>query len=804
MASDADEIKRLREKVAELERATQRLAVRDAAVRAISGYSSLAQAGPETLRAVCEALGWQVGVLWVVEPLAGILRCVDVWHAASRTFPEFEAASRRSTFSRDAGLPGRVWTARQPVWIPCIAAESNFPRMPIAASEGLVAALGFPILVAGEVVAVMEFFSPDIRQPDEELLEMLSALGNHIGQLVERRRAQESLDRFFTLSIDMLCIAGYDGYYKRLNPAWEQTLGYSVEELMAAPYLDFVHPDDREATIAEMQKLAEGELIISFENRYRAKDGTYRWMLWTAAPFPRRQLIYASARDITERKLDEEDIRVLKAEADSANRAKTDFLTQMSHEIRTPLNVVIGMGDLLDRTQLTIEQRKYVRVFQRAGSNLLALINDILDLAKVESGHTVLEAIDFEIKEVMESIVEVMGFRAREKGLAISCRILGGTPPALVGDPDRLRQVLINLVNNAVRFTTQGHVTLDVGPDADGTLHFTVSDTGIGIAAENLESIFEAFRQADASTARKYGGTGLGLAISKRLVELMGGRIWVVSKLDAGTTVHFTARFAVSSAGVSSSPGEKRPEAHEPAIARPVSGLRILVADDSGENRFLVAEYLKDLDCRLDFAEDGLATVEKFQSGEFDLVLMDLQMPLMDGYEATRRIRQWENEHRRPPVPVIALTASALENELQKALDAGCSAWLRKPVRLVTLLDTVGKFAGRVDSHAGSDAGPDAKKILVRADPRIKAVIPDYLDSRRRDVHSILSSLECADYETIRELGHKMSGTGGGYGFTRISEIGAAIERAARGQQTAEIRALAGELAKFLDQLEVV
>lgn len=803
----SQEVHRLRDIVTGLEqqvetsrRAEKRLAVRDAVTTALSQSSSLVEAASGILRTLCEMLGWQMGALWTVEPHVELLRCVSVWHAFPTPIPEFEKATHDYSFARGVGMPGRVWASMQPTWIPDVTRDENFPRAAIAAREGLKASLGFPVAVGGKVVGVMEFFSEEIRQPDEELLEMLGALGSQIGQFVERKNAEEVLQRFFTLSLDMLCIAGYDGYFKRLNPAWERTLGYNVEELKASPFIEFVHPDDRAATLAELQKLATGASTISFENRYRDKDGHYRWFLWSATPFAQDQLIYASAHDITERKRSEEKIHRLREEAEAANRAKSEFLARMSHEIRTPLNVVLGMGDVLERTTLNTEQRQYVRVFQRAGSNLLTLINDLLDLSRVESGRIILEEIDFELAEVVGAVVEIMSARAKEKHIELAHHIAPDVPARLRGDPDRLRQVLINLVSNAIKFTAIGQVLVRVEPDPErkqaGVLRFSVSDTGIGIPKEKLNLIFEAFTQADASTTRKYGGTGLGLAISKRLVELMHGQIWAGSEPQAGATFYFTARFGSASEPAIHATPEEQPDPARAAPANSLSAFRILVVDDSEENRFLMAEYLKDLRCGLDFAENGQVAVEKFCSGAYDLVFMDLQMPVLDGYAATKRIRGWEEEQKRGLTPIVALTASALEAELQRALDAGCTAYLRKPVRLLTLLDTVGKYAAK--------AGPGPDKILIRADARLREVIPRYLDHRRGDVRTILDALAVLDYTIIRELGHKMSGTGSGYGFSRITEIGAALEKAAKEQNAAEILSRVDELSRYLDQVEIV
>ena len=288
------------------------------------------------------------------------------------------------------------------------------------------------------------------------------------------------------------------------------------------------------------------------------------------------------------------------------------------------------------------------------------------------------------------------------------------------------------------------------------------------------------------------------MAIAKRLVELMNGRIWAESSPGVGATFYFTAKFGIAPAEQAISlDSQDGPLAIAPGF---LAGLRILIVDDSEENRFLIREYLKDLGCQLEFADNGQIAVENICTNTYDLVLMDLRMPVMDGYEATRRIRGWEAEQGRTLTPIIALTASALEAELQKAVDAGCTASLRKPIRLLTLLEAVRKHAVR----PGSSAAEPPEKVVIHADDRLRAVIPAYLDKRREDVRAILAALEDLDYETIGGLGHKMSGTGGSYGFPQITEIGAAIQQAAKERNTREIQSRMAELSRYLQQVEVV
>jgi two-component system, sensor histidine kinase and response regulator len=678
--------------------AKRRLTAEHIAARALVESSTFGEAAPKILEAICEALDWQYGALWRIDQEAQVLRCVNTWMSAPEEFPEFDRASRQTTFGRGIGLPGRVWSTAQPAWIPDVVRDANFPRAEIAAQEGLHGAFGFPILLRGQVQSVMEFFSREIRAPDEDLLSMLTSVGNQIGLYVDRRRAQEELDRFFALSLDMLCVIGVDGYFKRVNPAWELVLGYTEAELLARPYIDLVHPDDREATQFQAGRVADGQEIVHFENRYIHKDGTIRWLLWTSTPFPQQQIVYSAARDITERKAAEDtmadqaarlaqlvkELELAKGRAEDAAETKSAFLANMSHEIRTPLNAILGMTTLALQTKLSTEQQEYLETVKSSADSLLAIVNDILDFSRIEARKLDLEHVEFDLREIVGDAAKVLALRAGEKGLELACHITADAPDVVLGDPGRLRQVLLNVLGNAVKFTDAGEVVLHVDVEtvspARATLRFAVTDTGIGIPADKQRAIFQAFTQADSSTTRRFGGTGLGLAIALRLVELMGGRMWVESEVGRGSTFSFTATFDRPHAA-----GAERIVDKSAAL----DGLRVLVVDDNATNRRILEEMLASWHMRpttVADAESALAALRTaVKDAPFDVIITDRQMPVVDGSMLARRVRQ---DRRFGRTPIVMLTSVGDAGKAARRA-AGVEAYLTKPVKHSDLLDAL-------------------------------------------------------------------------------------------------------------------
>ena len=639
---------------------------------------------------------------------------------------------------------------------------------------------------------------------------LLIGTDNTARKLVEEEQKQSDQrlrdQQFYTRSliesnIDALMTTDPSGIITDVNKQMEALTGCTRDELIGAPFKDcFTDPDRAEAGI---KRVLNEKSVTDYELTARTRDGKQTVVSYNATTFYDRsrtlQGVFAAARDITERKRVERELQHAKAAAESASRTKSDFLASMSHEIRTPMNAIMGIADLLAKTSLTSEQDKYVQIFRRSGDNLLNLINDILDLSKVEASQLDLEKTGFSLSDHLEKVIEMVAPRAQEKNLSLVCEIVPSVSNDLVGDPTRLRQVLLNLLGNAIKFTETGSVSLKVELDGDSSvptaLRFTVTDTGIGIAEDNLAAIFERFTQADSSTTRRFGGSGLGLTISKRLVELMGGRVWVTSEVDKGSTFGFAVPFEIwagadSPANAPIGTGSDAPQ----------RALRILMAEDSPDNCTIVLAYLEGTPHQVDIAETGLIACEMFKTGHYDLVLMDRQMPVMDGLTATRALRAWEKSIGRPPTPIIALTASALKGDRETCLAAGCTAYLTKPIKQDVLLQAIRDFSAAGPQPHQANGRPDDQG--ARSAQRLADQIPAYLENCRQNVIVMQAALDRADFEAVAILGHNLRGSGGSFGFQAITELGAGLEQTCEDTDLAGTRRLLGALSSYLDNLE--
>ena len=626
-------------------------------------------------------------------------------------------------------------------------------------------------------------FSGSVYKDENQVVIGAVVIARDITEQIKGEQNLREYKYLFNENFDFACIANINGFFEVVNKSFENILGYTENELLNNSFLKFLHPDDFVATQKELLNLSKGKRTINFINRYKKKSGAYVLLEWKANYNKITGKIYAIARDITTEKALEKELTEAKIFAELATsiaeeakitaenatkiaqdavKSKQQFLSNMSHEIRTPMNAIIGFTKVVLKTDLSAKQKEYLSAIKMSGDALIVLINDILDLAKVDAGKMTFEKTAFKLDLSIKAMLHLFETKIQEKNLKLVTHYDTNIPEVLEGDPIRLHQIILNLVSNAVKFTTKGKITVRVdliSQNKDNcSIKFTVSDTGIGIEETNVDKIFENFQQASSGTSRLFGGTGLGLAIVKQLVEAQNGNITVASELGKGSTFSFELNFNKTDIEA-----VVEPEIVE--LNTNIKDTKILVVEDMELNQLLMKTLLDDFGFECEIAANGKIAVEKLQTSNYDIILMDLQMPEMNGFEATEYIRNTMKS----AIPIIALTADVTTVDLEKCKAVGMNDYISKPVdeRLLysKLIGIIKKPVMIIEHNVGKSKAEDTVKYLdlsylntlTKSNPKLMTeMINAYLRQTPPLISTMKKSFKDNDLTLLRATIHKM------------------------------------------------
>lgn len=659
----------------------------------------------------------------------------------------------------------------------------------------------------------------------ESVVNVVTDMGNKITyQMEELRVAEKKFRGIFENALEGIFQFSPEGSILSANPAVATLFGFESPEEMANSVTDIGYQcfSSPEALQQILDLMDPNGVLTAHEVEIKQKNGEYAWAslsLRTEKGEDGKVLYYeGSMIDISDKKEKEAAERRQKA-ADAANQAKTLFIAKMSHEIRTPLNSVLGMTELLKETDLSGSQQEYIDVLYSSGEFLQAIINDILDFSKLEARQFEMEQIPFSLSDVANEVFGLFAFKAKEKRIAFNTSLAPEISPFVIGDPLRLKQILINLIGNAIKFTSYGSVSIEIKKIADSpeskdreNILFSISDTGIGIPFSKQDKIFDSFTQADSFVSRQYGGTGLGLSICKKLVEHMGGEISVESHEGTGTEFSFTLGFRLADKESLAKASETDENALSP-------GMKILLVDDIPPNRTVIHKFLEAYSPVITDAENGREAMDKFTTESFDFVLMDVEMPVMNGLEATEAIRRWEDENGLKSTPLIVLSAHAFGEQRKKCFEAGCDDLLVKPIRKKDLINTIASLTldkkdfhdivkrSNLENASEVSISTQPETVIapdtIQIDSDFEDLFPDFVNYFYETLEHMTVAASDKDFESLFRLGHGLKGSARNYELYDLGNIFLSIEKAAQDDKLETIMFNIEKAKTYLDSVNV-